>query len=69
MVFNCGLEVKFCGFHGSCVFVVVEFMLNKTPRVQKRRGQSEAAVIKYIAILATKSFDIKLRPRISQLAI
>ena len=41
----------------------------KHPGCKKRRGQSEAAVIKYIAILATKNFDIKLRPRISQLAI
>ena len=41
----------------------------KHPGCKKRRGQSEAAVIKQIAILATKNFDIKLRPRISQLAI
>ena len=44
-------------------------MLNKNTQGAKRQGQSEAAVIKYIAILATKSFDIKLRPRISQVAI
>ena len=53
----------------SLIFTKSSDMLNKNTQGAKRQGQSEAAVIKYIAILATKSFDIKLRPRISQVAI
>ena len=42
-------------------------MITKTPRVQKGEANQmqQLSDYGYIAILATKSFDIKLRPRIS----
>ena len=36
-------------------------MQNKTPKVQKRWGQSEAAVNSY-SYIVTKNFDINLKP-------
>ena len=49
------------------IATIASYMLNKTPRVQKKARpiRSSSNLTMYIAILATKNFDIKLRPRIS----
>ena len=44
-------------------------MLNKNTQGAKKGEANQKQQLSSIAILATKSFDIKLRPRISQLAI
>ena len=47
-------------------------MLNKNTQDAKKgkaNQKQQLSDYEYIAILATKGFDIKLRPRISQLAI